>query len=684
MMHTKLSRTLFILLLVAFHVPSHAISKKLIPLKNITVLPANISQWGSGIEKIADGKCSTDYEIFHTRWSGMSHQNISINADLEGKGKQLDKVILYPRSIGQNGIIKEGTLWVMAKGKYQKIADINGELNNTPIEIELNKPILNPEKIRLIITDSYGDLQSNLYVVSLGELECVMLPKDAITKAILSKDAEVFSDLTGVALKPTVTMAMIQKMKAPALKAFATRLYNHNYKPDSLIGNFSPYLNPMVVGSQLRIGDGFSKYEGITGIVLGKGENIIFVGKTMGSKIKLMVPDWTRKAPFGVKPEEDPAGWGLHNEMINLSEGVNQVYLKKGGLVYIQYLTDTNPEKFPAVTVHFPTGKYNGYFDLTRGDSNEDFDKLLAHAISPIMDMKGKHIQVAFPVDSLKKYTLGKGVDLIQNYDTILSLQQQFSGLNKEGIVPKNHILARVNYHYYMFRDGDGVAFVDWAMKLVAKPKSVITLDPCWGFSHEVGHVFQMRPQLTWGGMTEVSNNILTMYSYTSVGNKSLLSEKNIYAKAREKILDKGISYMDFPGKAGKNTNQYGGDDNTDVFQRLVPFWQLYLYFKAQGYTDFYPDLMIAMRKQAPLGGHDRNKNYLNMLEFCKLACVVSKTDLTDFFSRWGFFYVGEIDVMDYSSYLYQVSQQEINEVKNAIAAMKLPKPKIDITTVED
>lgn len=52
------------------------------------------------------------------------------------------------------------------------------------------------------------------------------------------------------------------------------------------------------------------------------------------------------------------------------------------------------------MNVHFPTGKINGYFDLTRGDTNADFNALLENAVSPIMDLRGKYIQVAFPVDS--------------------------------------------------------------------------------------------------------------------------------------------------------------------------------------------------------------------------------------------------------------------------------------------
>lgn len=48
------------------------------------------------------------------------------------------------------------------------------------------------------------------------------------------------------------------------------------------------------------------------------------------------------------------------------------------------------------------TGKANGYFDTTRGDTNKDWVRLLDQAVSPIMDARGKYIQVAYPVEFLK------------------------------------------------------------------------------------------------------------------------------------------------------------------------------------------------------------------------------------------------------------------------------------------
>lgn len=662
---------------------SQLYKKTQIPLYNIVLTPANIAQPGSGVEKIADTKRTGEYNLFHTLWGGIPRQNICIEADMQGKGKRLDKIILSPRAIGLNGVIKTAELWVMEKGKYRKIKTIHAELSNIPVQIELEKPIWNAQKIKLLITDSYGEINTNRYMVSLGELECLTLPDDAIRESDVLNDTKLFANGT-LSLKPEVTEEAIGKMKVPALKKLAASLYNHSYQPGALKVECQPYLNPNVIASQMHMSDGFSNFEGITGVVLDKGDNLIFVGDTQGNSIKLLIPDWTRKTAAGIQPDRDPEGWGLQKEEFILKAGLNLIHVAKGGNAYIQYFTNTTPADFRPVTVHFLTGKENGYFDITRGDTNEDFNRLLTNAVGPVMDIRGRHVQLAFPVDKLKRYTWSKGVELVSNFDSIVGMEKRLMGWEKQGYSPTNHILGRVNYQYFMFRDQDGMAFVDWAMEKVADPQKVTTTE-CWGIGHEMGHVFQMIPQMTWGGMMEVSNNILTMYISTKLGNKSRLVEEKRYADAKRNILDKGISYLAFPGKPVATANIYGEDGkSTNVFERLVPFWQLYLYFKEQGYEDFYPDLMIAMRKQSPLGGNSPNKNYLNMLEFCRLACVVSKTDLTDFFQRWGFFYVGEINIVDYSRSSYQVTQNEIDTLKNEIAKMNFPKPKIDITTLEN
>jgi hypothetical protein len=221
-----------------------------------------------------------------------------------------------------------------------------------------------------------------------------------------------------------------------------------------------------------------------------------------------------------------------------------------------------------------------------------------------------------------------------------------------------------------MFRDGDGVAYYGNkdTMRMVTHPEVVIKGDPCWGFSHEVGHVLQMNPQMTWGGMTEVSNNINTLYVTTRMGNKSRLKAGNSYQKARKSIVeaDPKVSYL----------------HDGDVFRRLVPFWQLFLYFEKKGKPDFYADVMEQMRLRPDAGrGNDSIKN---QFEFVKICCDVSALDLTDFFEKWGFFWVGEMELNDYRKYKYAITQEMVNETIEYVKSKGYQKSEDDMTLVED
>ena len=484
----------------------------------------------------------------------------------------------------------------------------------------------------------------------------------------LKADTGFFTDVSCRQLKGGVTSNDLPAFKSELLRTVAAGMLNNSYAPVYRVADYEAYPSPRELGRELKLGNGFSRYENITGICLEPGEHVVLVGKTAGKKLSLLIPDWMRKPAEGVEPTKDPNGWGLHKQEIPLQEGVNLIDVRKGGNVYVSYFDD-EAEQAPKVTVHFPTGKVNGFFDGTR-QTNADWDRLLDRAVSPIMDARGKQIQVAYPVEWFRVYTRGKGVELIRNYDTILNHHYTFMGLVKYQKVPRNRILARVNFNYYMFRDGDGVAYLGnkGTMRMVANPEVVITGDPCWGFSHETGHVLQMGPQMTWGGMTEVSCNFFSMYTGGKLGNPSRLKAQKNYASARKNIIEAS------PRKSLL--------DGTDVFDRLVPFWQLHLYFACHGRPDFYADVMEQMRRRPDAGkGKDSIRN---QFEFVKLCCDVSKLDLTDFFEKWGFFWVGELSVNDYGKFKYTITQQMVDETRSYIAKQGYQKPTEDLTLIEE
>lgn len=649
----------------------------LIALRNIKITPSNIAAPDNDVDKICDGKNYGEKTQLHTPWGGIKKQPVTIEAELDGIGKQLDAIVLDQRNLLTGGILKDVSIWVMTEGVYRLFATRQFPCKNERVTVEPDTLFVNPQKIKLVISDTYTD--NGNYVVCLGELACLMYPKSTITKAKLNQDAWVFNDPLCTTLKPGLKRSDIDNMKVPIMKEWAQYLQENSYNPDSLTVTIQPLQHPDILCDSLHINSTFSLYDGVTGIELPKGDHLVMVDAPDDADVKIIFPLWLEK-PKQARDFRNNDGGKLLNYSYNLKKGPNYISTIQNQLAYIQYFTKDNPDNHPDINVHFPFGKVNGSFDLRKGDTNESFKRLCKEAVNPILDIKGKYVQMAFPIDSIQKYTGGDIVKLLAVYDTIIGLQREFTGLNKQGIHFNNSVLCRMAYEYNMFTSQNNIGICDTILNTALNPDLVSTT---WGIFDEAGHVFQLFPQLTWGGMVEVSNNIATQYSRSSLGIKNMLSKDNTFAEAKKAILGKGISYMDYPGM-GPDSLQ-GNLTNTPIFFRIVPFWQLYLYFKEQGYPDYYADLMIAMRKQPRWQfGKENNNQWHYMLEFCRLACDVSKTDLTEFFDRWGFFYTGRQVLGDYMVYKYKIPQEEIDALKKDIAAKRYPKPRKDITQMEN
>lgn len=516
-----------------------------------------------------------------------------------------------------------------------------------------------------------------------GAMTTTLHAQSAKDYADAYQDLQVFESPLALKLRKGIKKNDLNKIKNPQVKEVAIAILKNQYDQTYRFAEYKAILSPSTLGHSLMIGDGYSKYENMTGIYLPVGRHIISADHISADHdVKLIIPNWNRRAPEGMDPTKDPKGWGIVKQEFKLKNGINIIDVKDfDGLAYIDYFSE-DPKNEKAIQVHFMGSAVNGYFDITK-NNDEDWNRLVDQAVYPIIDAKGRHIQIAYPTADIKKYAYGKGVELISNYDSLIYRQHRIMGLIKYNKVPENKILSRVNYNYYMFRDGDGVAYMGTdpgnAMPLVVDPARVIKGDPCWGFSHEVGHVHQLRPYLNWGGLGEVSNNIFSLYVTTSYGNKSRLSAQNNYKKSRESIINRKISYLQDP----------------DVFNRLVPFWQLQLYFANLGHNpNFYPDLFEAFRQQNPErrsrrgGGQvmgDRGNNpAVHQLNFVKTASKVAKLDLSDFFDLYGFFYVGKFTYDDYGNYTYEMTQEMVDKCKQEIKQLNLPKPSMDLSKLTD
>lgn len=120
---------------------------------------------------------------------------------------------------------------------------------------------------------------------------------------------------------------MIQKINVSTQKfyistflfvMFFVQIQAQNIRDDSLTVTCYPVLNPQMLSKQMRVSEGFSKFEGITGIVLEKGEHVVSVGKINGAKIQLLVLDWKKNASSSA---------AVQGNVFSLKEGENRILL---------------------------------------------------------------------------------------------------------------------------------------------------------------------------------------------------------------------------------------------------------------------------------------------------------------------------------------------------------------------
>lgn len=484
-----------------------------------------------------------------------------------------------------------------------------------------------------------------------------------------AKDIALFRDSSLTELK-SVKAKKIAKLQSPLLKDVATQMAEGTYPLAERVRTYRSYLSPYVLAKQLKTSP-YSAYENPTGIYFESGtEAVLWVGDTHGVKAELVVHKWGQE---GKKKRE---------EVFPLKQGYNAFQVKIGGNSYLRYFTET-AQPVQEVKVHILTGKVNGYFDIAC-HNDQDWDRLLASAVSPVYDIVGRKVHLVYPVDVLKEAS-GKGVELVQLYDSLISLQHRMMGLEKYNRIPDNHMFARVAWGGFMFADGMGAGFGEGVLKELVKPER-LRKTSSWGVSHEFGHVNQVRPDMKWVGTTEVTNNLYSVWAQY-LYNKELpkLETEKLYDYDGPKIGGRITAYMESAFVHRQQWLTQAGNDRWDRhrprdwggdhFVKLVPLWQLQLYFAVAGEgqewgtPDFYPDIFIKAI-DTPEGKHPDCYYQLN---FMRNACDAAKLDLTDFFEWSGMLMPIDLWVDDYSCAQMTITEADISELKQYASRYKKP-----------
>lgn len=588
--------------------------------------PDDVKMIGGELKDIIDGDIATG-------WSGYSEQAA---LSLIFKFQDVEQVdyIIYKADAKYYGPIQKIDLYVQRKGeteftKYGTTYNVNAD-HGSVVKMPCPDPILQPQAIRMDIT---GYEVGNKQYGQCAEMEFY---------AFNAAAGSVFTDKTCSALQETVTIEQIQAMENTFLRNLAMHLYSGTYDTEFRVQEYAAYMNPDLQRLTTKTSS-FSYLEDPTGISVKAGEEIVMlVGDTHGEQIGVMLMDWENMTYPKMKPEPKYI----------LEEGTNVFTADRDGLLYIYYMVNDVTGKQP-VKIHIPTGEVNGYFNIYRHTNSQWKQLLQTKAKHKFLDVQGKLTHLLFPSDDFRAFCPDDVVRLLEVSDSIAFMEHDMAGLYKYNRDNMNRMFCRITYEtgdFAAFATAYHTAYIPGEVKIICDR---LRKEP-WAMAHEFGHCHQIE-SFKWKGMTEVSNNVFSLYVQTAFGNESRILAEGCYPQAHDEIAVTGISHSAC----------------TNVFLTLVPFWQLQLYFdKVLNQPDFYKDMYEEFRTNEVYGGDGKKQ-----LNFVKQACKYGKKDLTKFFEYWGLLTEDNLQPFPGGQQgQFEVTADEIAQAKSDIAAMELGK----------
>lgn len=608
-----------------------------------------------GILKTIDGDMST---IYHSPYNNnkVTPETPVILTYYFSEGSDMDYMVYYPRLDGRNGWFREVEIRVRSNANRNRAdewttviqKDFGGSSSATRVDFPVSQ--IGVSAVQVIVKSGVEDL------ASCAEMVFYKKNPDQFDHSIL------FTDASCSELKPGVTEEEILRCDYSFFKNLAYYMFYDKYSKEFRIDEFKAYPHPDIQARAYKTSQ-YGLLDNTTGIYVTQGQELVVLVKdTYNETISIRVQNLDK-----------PGGDGFGGDTYPLTTGVNKFKIKNKGLVYVMYHTNTLEEladKRP-VKIHFASGRVNGYFDSSKHDASR-WRTLLNGAVCGYFDVLGKYAHLTFPVKRLLSATGDRGKELIDLYDELVEKEQIFMGLKKYEGMFLNRMYLNVMYHNYMYASSYHTAYHDDTMEELCNPDRLKTTG-CWGPAHEIGHCNQTRPGLRWHGTAEVSNNIMSLYIQTTVwGNESRLQSEGQYTKAWDGLIAKRRSHA----------------EETDFFIKLVPFWQLQLYWgnvkgrtpnENNGWDGFYPQIYhhIRQNKDLPTTGEQQ-------LEFVYTCCLVAKADLTDFFRKWGFLTPVDITIDDYGDQKIVVTAGQVAQTIARIKLLGFEKEKANFEYITD
>lgn len=636
----------------------------------VKVKSANASSQNSeseSINKTFDGNYQTFY---HSQWSsGKTQFPVDLTYTFSD-APHIDYINYVPRIGNENGRMGKVTISYSTVGEPNKYIDIVKEYD-CGFSADATTVKLGDNGV-----DDVKNIRFKVHTGKNNFVACAEMEFYSYNEDEKKGFSDIFTNDLCYELKKGVTKEQLDTVSNPFARQLGYYLLSGEYDTKFRVGEFEAYENLSTLAARLKTTQ-YNKYENPTGIYFEKdAKNVIFAeGISDKYPVQLIIKN------FGQGEEE--SSYALKN-------GVNIIESRNRGNGYVSYYTN-DYKVAPKVKLHFAMGKVNGYFDLERGDTNEDWEKMLANACSDIMDMRTKRIQVAFPTQRFRENCPKNARELALNIDSTIYYERDVMGLSKFGIEPKNRQFARVVWGGFMHADGIGAAANDNSVSVWMKPNR--SEFEFWGFGHELGHVNQVRPGLKWVGCGETTNNIYSAWVQFKLGTGwyRLESENtglNIFSGLKggrfncylEEGVRKGNSWQlqvgpDYGGVPPKDKETVTDEDylghkggkvtvtcgNYDHFVKLVPLWQLQLYCTQAGFSpDVYGKVMQAIRTTNEKG----MTNGQLQLKFIREVCDSTGIDFLPFFEKAGMLKPIKAFIADYSKEWLIINDKMINDLK--------------------
>ena len=430
----------------------------------------------------------------------------------------------------------------------------------------------------------------------------------------------------------------------------------------------------------MGIGYDYGSMTNPTGVTARDGEDLfVFLGDDIPQNATVQI-------------ELVPLGTRSAGKYYNLKKGLNIILNQGENNVFVNYIGRTfnngkSLKDYKPMNIHIEGGKVNGYFDLTKGNTNEDWKTMQSDGLvwAKAFNMKGELIVMNMPGDDCKRYTPVHMKELVEIWNSIVQREDDLMGFRAAKRDKCNNVLnATAVDHGYMYATTGGTYYnYNTLGDVLNYDKMKWGNGTLWGPAHEFGHNHQQL--FNTAGMTEISVNMYSnMIMFTSgrvTSRSELCNYTDVDGQEHRGVCESAVStYADrFANK--KKWFEYGTWGTTQMY------YKLYLMFHATGLDDqFWHKCLDYLRTHRLEGQGTANCQGQNdYLLFAKACSYAAKQDLSSFFEAWGHFYdVNGSVIGDYSNTTMYTTRAQWMEAKKFMKQFTKEVPANNMIFIDD